>query len=231
MPDKPRGSRFLECVRTAVRARYYSIRTEDAYVFWARRFILHQGKRHPAEMGEAEVAAFLTYLAVEARVSASAQNQALNALVILYQQVLQRPLGDIPGVVRAARKPKIPVVVTQEEVGRLLSGLSGQYWLIACLQYGSGLRLLESVRLRVKDLDFSHRAVLVRDGKGAKDRVVSLADELVEPLMRHLENRRTLFEQDRRAGCGSVSLPFALARKYPIPLAFQISVEDSIPSS
>jgi integron integrase len=118
-------------------------------------------------------------------------------------------------VVRAARKPKIPVVLTQDEVGRLLSGLSGQYWLIACLQYGSGLRLLESVRLRVKDLDFSHRAVLVRDGKGGKDRVVSLADELVEPLMRHLENRRTLFEQDRRAGCGTVYLPFALARKYP----------------
>lgn len=210
-----RRSAFLERVRAGIRARYYSIRTDEAYVLWARRFILYHGKRHPSEMGEAEVAAFLTHLAVEARVTPSTQNQALNALVFVYKHVLEQPLGEIHGAVRAARKPKLPVVLSIDEVSRVLGHLSGQHWLIACLQYGSGLRLLESVRLRVKDLDFPHRAVFVRDGKGAKDRVVTMPDELAEPLERHLANRRTLFEQDGRAGHGTVYLPFALERKYP----------------
>jgi integron integrase len=162
-----------------------------------------------------EVGAFLTHLAVDRKVSPSTQNQALNALVFLYDKVLERPLGEVPGVVRAAKKPRIPVVLTQDEVARVLAALSGIYWLIGCLQYGSGLRLMESVRLRVKDLDFAHRAIFVRAGKGGKDRVVTLPDELIDPLQAHLANRRTLFEQDRRAGHGAVYLPFALARKYP----------------
>jgi integron integrase len=161
------------------------------------------------------VRAFLTHLAVDSGVAPSTQNQALNALVFLYRRVLDQPLGEIPGIVRAQRPPKLPVVLSPDEVGRVLAGLSGVYWLVACLQYGSGLRLMESVRLRVKDLDFDHRAVFVRSGKGGKDRVVTLPDELVTPLRRQLEHRRNLFEQDRAAGTASVHLPHALARKYP----------------
>jgi integron integrase len=208
-------SPFLEELRRAIRVRHYSIRTEQAYLMWVRRFILFHGKRHPREMGAAEVGTFLTHLAVDRKVAPNTQNQALNALVFLYDKVLGRPLGAVHGVVRAASARKLPVVLSPQEVVRVLAHLSGSYWLIACLQYGSGLRLLESVRLRVKDIDFAHRAILVRDGKGAKDRVVTLADELIGPLQRHLELRRDLFEQDRRAGYGTVYLPHALAAKYP----------------
>jgi integron integrase len=209
------ASPFLEQLRRAIRVRHYSIRTEQAYVTWVRRFILFHGKRHPREMGAAEVGAFLTHLAVDRRVAPNTQNQALNALVFLYDKVLRQPLGAVGGVVRATSPQKLPVVLTPQEVARVLSYLSGAYWLVACLQYGSGLRLLESVRLRVKDIDFRHRAILVRDGKGAKDRVVTLADELIRSLQRHLEARRDLFEQDRRAGYGTVYLPHVLAGKYP----------------
>jgi len=215
MSERSGGSKFLVGVRSVVRARYLSIRTEEAYVHWIRRFILHHGKRHPEKLGEAEVAEFLTHLAVTARVSPSTQNQALNALAFLCKRVLDRPLGEIQGAVRAKRNPKVPVVLSREEVARVLERLSGQHWLIACLQYGSGLRLMESLRMRVKDLDFGHRAIYVRDGTGGKDRVVTLADELVEPLRAHLANRKTLFERDRKANCASVHLPYALARKYP----------------
>lgn len=208
-------SPFLRSVRGVIRLRHLSIRTEEAYVGWIKRFILFHGKRHPAQMGEAEVVAFLTHLAVEGQVASSTQNQALNALVFLYGAVLERPLGECAGIVRAKRPQRLPVVLTPAEVARILNGLTGAYWLIGCLQYGSGLRLLESVRLRVKDLDFEHRAILVRDGKGAKDRVVTLPDEIVVPLKRHLENRRTVFERDCADGFGTVFLPYALARKYP----------------
>jgi integron integrase len=208
-------SPFLRSVREAIRVRHYSIRTEEAYVQWVKRFILFHGKRHPAQMGEAEVCAFLTHLAVEGQVAAATQNQALNALVFLYRNVLDRPLGEFAGIVRAKRPPRVPVVLTLAEVSRILRALKGVYWLIACLQYGSGLRLLESVRLRVKDLDFEHRAIVVRDGKGGKDRVVTLPDELVVPLKRHLANRKTAFERDCTEGVGTVFLPYALARKYP----------------
>src|SRR4051812_4717704 len=147
--------------------------------------------------------------------ASSTQNQALNALVFLYGKVLSRPLAECVGIVRAKRSQRLPTVLTQTEVGRILANLNGVYWLIGCLQYGSGLRLLESIRLRVKDLDFEHRAVLVRDGKGAKDRVVTLPDELVVPLQRHLANRKPLFERDCAQGFGTVFLPHALDRKYP----------------
>ncbi len=212
---KRSSSPFLDSIREAIRVRHYSIRTEQAYVDWVKRFILFHGKRHPKEMGEAEVIAFLTHLAVVGRVSASTQNQALNALVFLYKAVLNRPLADLNDAVRAKKSQKLPVVLTQDEVRRLLKHLDGIHWLAACLLYGSGLRLMECVRLRVKDLDYPHRALIVRDGKGAKDRVVTLPDELIKPLQRHLEAVRTTHEKDLGDGFGAVYLPFALERKYP----------------
>jgi len=215
MAGKGKGSPFLYKIRKAIRVRHYSMRTEHAYVGWARRFILFHGKQHPERLGESDVAAFLTDLAVRRKVSASTQNQALNALVFMYKHVIGRPLGDIVGAVRAKRPSRLPVVLSPEEVRKVLSKLRGTKWLIACLQYGSGLRLLESLRLRVKDIDFKQRAILVRDGKGGKDRVVTLADELITPLERHLATRQTLHEQDSAEGLGSVHLPHALARKYP----------------
>lgn len=215
MQGTGRRSPFLDEVRAVIRVRHYSIRTERTYLDWIRRFILLHDKRHPREIGEPEVAGFLTHLAVERQVAPATQNQALNALVFLYRDVLEQPLGEMSGIVRASRPPKLPVVLSPEEVGQVLAGLSGTHWLVACLQYGSGLRLMESVRLRVKDLDFGHRAVFVRDGKGGKDRVVTLPDELIVPLRRQLDHRRNLFEQDQRAGMASVYLPHALARKYP----------------
>ena len=209
------SSPFLERVRAAIRVRRYSIRTEQAYLHWVRRFIVFNDRRHPDSLGEAEVAAFLSHLAVDRAVAPATQNQALNAIVFLYNAVLDRPLGDVAGIVRAKQRERLPVVLTVEEVGRLISQITSQIWLVACLQYGSGLRLLESVRLRVKDLDFAHRAILVRDGKGGRDRVVTLPDELIVPLQRHLADRRTLYERDLAEGCGNVYLPYALARKYP----------------
>jgi len=209
------SSPFLRAVRDAIRVRHFSIRTEEAYLHWIKRFILFHGKRHPAEMGEPEVCAFLTHLAVDGQVAPATQNQALNALVFLYRHVMDRPLGEFTGLVRAKRTPRLPVVLTPDDVARVLRALDGIHWRIAFLQYGSGLRLLESVRLRVKDLDFEHRAILVRDGKGGKDRVVTLPDELVVLLERHLANRKTLFERDCKDGVGTVFLPHALARNYP----------------
>lgn len=186
--DNPRyQSAFLTQVANAIRRRHYSIRTEQAYVGWIRRFILFHGKRHPRDMGEKEVAAFLTYLAVQRDVAASTQNQALNALVFMYKEVLERPLdGEIRGISYAKRPKRLPVVLTPDEVAGVLSQLEGTQWLVACLLYGSGLRLIEALRLRVMDLDFSRRAIVVRNGKGGKDRVVTLADEVVLPLQRHL---------------------------------------------
>ena len=217
----PQPPTLMSQVRNAIRVRHYSIRTEQAYVMWIRHFIHFHGTRHPRELGASEIASFLSYLAVERRVAPATQNQAMNALVFLYRKVLQQPLEEIAGVVRATQRQKLPVVLTLEEVRRLLSELRGLHWLIACLQYGSGLRLLESVRLRVKDLDFPHRAIYVRDGKGRKDRVVTLPDELIPPLKAHLQERAALFDEDVRAGVGSVFLPYArpasLSRRAAIP--------------
>lgn len=209
------SSPFLRKVSDAIRVRHYSIRTEQAYIGWIKRFILFHAKRHPEEMAEPEVAAFLTHLAVERKVSPNTQNQALNALVFLYKVVLERPLGEINGAIRAKRPEKLPVVLTIEEVSSILSHFEGVHWLIGCLLYGSGLRLMEAIRLRVKDLDFSHRAIFIRDGKGAKDRIVTLADELITPLERHLQSVKTTFERDLAQGFGRVYLPHALERKYP----------------
>ena len=215
MAKDSRRSPFLDEVRAVIRMRHYSIRTEQTYLQWIKRFIHFHDLRRPEELGEAEVARFLSHLAVRDRVAASTQNQALNALVFMYRHVLNRPLGEIIGAVRAKRPQRLPVVLSQDEVRRLFRHLDGVAWLVACLLYGSGLRLMESVRLRVKDLDFDHRAIIVRDGKGAKDRVVTLPDEVIEPLQTHLDWARTLHNKDLAAGMGDVYLPFALARKYP----------------
>ncbi|BCO33177.1 integron integrase [Thiohalobacter sp. COW1] len=212
--DRPK-SPFLNQVRDAIRTRHYSIRTEEAYLGWIRQFILFHGKRHPSELGETEVGEFLTYLAVGRNVAPSTQNQALNALVFVYRHVIGRPLGDILGAVRAKRPERLPVVLTRDEVRRLFQALDGPHWLPACLLYGSGLRLMECLRLRVKDLDFDHRSITVRSGKGGKDRVVVLPDPCIAPLQRHLESVRNLHEKDLRDGFGAVWLPHALARKYP----------------
>jgi integron integrase len=208
-------SSFFAAVRVAIRVRHYSKRTEDAYLDWTRRFIRFNGYRHPKEMGAPEVARFLTHLAIDRKVAASTQNQALNALSFLYRAVLEQPLADIEGVVRAKPPRRLPVVLTEAEVGLILRQLSGPYWLVGCLLYGSGLRLMEALRLRVKDIDFHHRAITVRDGKGAKDRVVTLPDDLVIPLRRQLGQRRTEWDLDRERDEGSVYLPYALSRKYP----------------
>ncbi len=208
-------SPFLQQIRDAIRVKHYSIRTEQCYVEWARRFILYHGKRHPKEMGEIEVSSFLTHLAVERKVAASTQNQALNALVFLYRNVLGKPLGDNINGVRARKPARLPVVLTRDEMKRLFRQLDGQHWLPCCLLYGSGLRLMECLRLRVKDIEFERQALMVRQGKGHKDRVVTLAGEVILPLQHHLKIVRDLHNKDLRDGFGAVWLPHALSRKYP----------------
>jgi integron integrase len=207
--------RLLDRLREALRVRHRARGTERAYAYWVRRFILHHGKRHPAEMGEPEVNAFLTALAVEGGVSASTQNQALAAVLFLYEAVLGRPLGRVDGVVRARRPKRLPVVLTPDEVERVLAGFSGERWLVAMLLYGAGMRLLEALRLRVKDVDFSRRELMIREAKGNKDRVTMLPGTIVEPLAMHLEAWRRQHAEAAKRGLGRVELPGALARKYP----------------
>lgn len=208
-------TKLLDSVRAVARLRHLSLRTERAYSDWIKRFILFHKKRHPGEMGADEVRQFLSHLAVEGRVSASTQNVALCALLFLYRDVLGVELPDVEGVERAKRPVRVPVVFSRAEVAALLSHLSGTYKLIAGLLYGSGLRLMEALRLRVKDLDFSYMEILVRDGKGEKDRRTVLPRPLAEPLRRQLERVKLLHEQDLRDGRGEVYLPYALDRKYP----------------
>jgi integron integrase len=207
--------KLLEQVRHALRLKHYSIRTEDAYVNWIRRFILFHHKRHPQTLGAPEVTAFLTHLAVQGRVAANTQNQALNALVFLYRHVLQRELDAPIPLVRAKRPEHLPTVLTRAETLAILRHIPGAPHLMAKLLYGSGLRLMECVRLRVKDLDFAQRQIVVRDGKGQKDRVTMLPDHLHDPLQAHLAQTRQLHQQDLEQGLGSVYLPDALARKFP----------------
>lgn len=205
---------LLDQVRSAIRLRHYSIRTEEAYVNVIRRFILYHQKRHPAEMGADEIRQYLSHLATDNHIAASTQNVALAALLFLYREVLQIDLPLIEGVERAKRPQRIPVVLTSEEVRRLLAELSGTHHLMASLLYGAGLRLMECVRLRVKDLDFDYRQIIVRDGKGEKDRRTILPQPLIEPLRHHLAKIRLQHDDDVRLGCGSVYLPYALERKY-----------------
>ena len=205
----------MDSVRAAIRVRHYSFRTEKAYVDWIRRFILFNKKRHPRDMGGPEVAAFLNHLANDRQVSSATQAQALAALLFLYKRVINVALPWIGDVVRAHRPKRLPTVLTREESQRVIAHLRGVHWLIAGLLYGSGLRLLEALRLRVKDVDFYHRRILVRDGKGAKDRVTILAKSVATALEAHLKNVRVLHDDAVTRGFGGVELPYALERKYP----------------
>jgi len=207
--------RLLEQVRTAIRRRHYSYRTEQAYIHWIKRFIYFHGVRHPFEMGEAEVTAFLNSLVGGRGVAAATQNQALSSILFLYKEVLGRPLDWLDGLTRAKRPARVPTVLTSAEVQGLLASLDGMKWLMASLLYGAGLRLRECLQLRVKDIDFEYRQIIVCDGKGGRDRVTMLPAAVVEPLRAHLDRVKALHERDLAAGYGDVELPDALARKYP----------------
>jgi len=213
LPSPP--PKLLEQLRIHLRTRHYSIRTEQTYIDWARRFILFHGKRHPRDMGAAEVEAFLSHLAVERNVSASTQNQAKAALLYLYKQLLGVDLPWLDEVVQAKTPKRLPVVLTTREVRDLLMQLNGPMWLIASLLYGTGMRLLEALRLRVKDVEFERREIIIREGKGNKDRVTVLPENLIGPLQAQLQRTKLIHERDLEAGFGDVYLPHALAVKYP----------------
>lgn len=206
---------LLDQLRNAVRLRHYSPRTEEAYVRWAKRFVLFNKKRHPAELGGPEVTRFLSYLAEERHVSASTQTQALSALLFLYRHVLHLDLPWMTEVVRAPNRIRLPVVLTREEVRAVVRRMQGAERLVVMLLYGSGLRLLEALRIRVKDLDFDQEQIVVRGGKGDKDRITMLPQTLKAELRRHLSEVRLLHEKDLGRGAGRVELPTALARKFP----------------
>jgi integron integrase len=210
-----RPPRLLDQLRDRIRLKHYSLRTEQAYVDWARRYVLFHGRRHPRELGPREVEAFLTHLAVERRCSASTQNQAKSALLFLYKEVLGIELPWLDGIETARRPHRLPVVLTRTEVDAVLAALGGTPSLICRLAYGTGMRIMECLRLRVKDADFARREILVREGKGFRDRVTMLPASLVLPLREHLVRVRELHQRDLAAGFGDVFLPFALARKYP----------------
>jgi len=210
-----RAPRLLDQLREALRSRHYSRRTEQTYTLWVKRFIHFHHVRHPAEMAEPEINAFLTHLAVKDKVSASTQNQALSALLFLYRHVIGREVGDLGGVIRARKPQRLPIVMTREEVKAVLVNVARDKWIMASLMYGAGLRLMECLRLRVQDLDFARSGILVRDGKGAKDRMTILPESLKAPLQDHLKKVRAIHEKDLADGWGRVQLPSALDRKYP----------------
>lgn len=220
--ERPIGSpqaggkpKLLDRLREALRSRHYSRRTEQAYCHWVKRFIFFHNVRHPAEMAEPEINAFLTHLAIKEKVSASTQNQALSALLFLYRHVLDRQIGDLGEVIRARRPKRLPVVLTRGEVKAVLDQLTADKWLMASVLYGAGLRLLECLRLRVHDIDFAAGQITVRDGKGFKDRLTMLPEAVMGPLRDHLARIRQIHQRDLADGYGRVSMPYALARKYP----------------
>lgn len=214
-PNPERQFRLTEIVRRKLREGRYSRRTEEAYVHWIRRYIVHSGRRHPRDLGEAEVQRFLSALAVDEGVAASTQNQALAALTFLYDRVLERPLTRIEGIAPARRSRHVPVVLSPAEVRTILSILDEPVRLCAALMYGSGLRLRECLTLRVKDVDFDRHEIVIRDGKGGKDRRTPLADRCIVPLKRLLEKERERARQDGRIAVRTTELPSSLARKYP----------------
>jgi integron integrase len=214
-PSVAQSPRLLDQVRERIRFKHYSIRTEQAYLDWIRRFIRHFGKKHPAGMGAVEVQAFLSHLAVVGEVSASTQNQAKSALLFLYKEVLGVELPWLDAVESAKTSKRLPVVLTREEVAAVIECLDGTPGLIVRLLYGTGLRIMEALRLRIKDVDFGRGEILVRDGKGAKDRVTMLPASIAPVLRVHIARVRDLHKQDLLAGHGEVYLPYALARKYP----------------
>jgi integron integrase len=207
--------KLLDRVRAAIRVRHYSLRTEEAYIAWIKRFIFFHGVRHPQEMGAAEINQFLTHLAVDGHVSASTQNQAFCALLFLYEKVLEVPFEQLQGVIRAKHPERLPVVLNRDELQAVLARIEGVPRLVVLLLYGAGLRLLEGLRLRVKDVEFVRHEILVRDAKGHKDRVTMLPAVAKPLLLTHLDAVRAWHEQDLAEGFGQVYLPEALARKYP----------------
>jgi integron integrase len=215
MEAERREPKLLDQVHSAIRARHFSWRTERAYIGWIKRFIFFHGKRHPAALGEAEVTAFLSMLATRDRVSSSTQNQALSAIIFLYRTVLGKNLEWMDGVVRAKRVVRLPMVLTRDEVRAVLAEMRGTPWLMASLMYGAGLRLLECARLRVKDVDFERLEIIVRNGKGGKDRRTMLPVSLREILATHVARVRRLHDRDLRRRLGSVALPDGIERKYP----------------
>jgi len=213
-PTNPKP-RLFDDVRAVARMRHLSLRTEHAYLAWIKRFIFFHEKRHPRDMGEAEIRAFISHLAVEGRVTASTQTVALSALLFLYRDVLKHDLPYVSQIERARKSRRVPVVFTRDETKRILANLEGTHWLIASLLYGSGLRVMECLRVRVKDIDFSLSQIIVRDGKGEKDRITMLPARVRGALIRHLRKVKIVHEEDLAAGFGEVYLPYALARKYP----------------
>ena len=214
-PGDVKTPKLLQRMRHALRSRHYSRKTEHTYCFWVKRFVVFNKLRHPDEMGEKEINAFLSNLAVNRRVSASTQNQALSALLFLYRRVLNREIGDLGDLIRARSSKRLPVVMTRDEVKAVTNNLRGQFWLMAALMYGAGLRLNECLSLRVQDVDFGANQVTVRSGKGGKDRVTMLPQAVKQPLREHLQAVARIHDQDLRDGYGKVELPHALDRKYP----------------
>lgn len=212
-PNTP--PKLLDRLREALRSRHYSRKTEQSYCHWVKRFIRFHKLRHPANLGEPEINAFLSHLALKRRVSASTQTQALSAILFLYRRVLKQDIGNLGEVIRARRPKRLPVVMTRDEVKSVVGYLEDQVWLAAALMYGAGLRLMECLRLRVQDIDFKANQVIVRDGKGFKDRVTMLPQAAKRPLVAHLRDVKSIHEQDLAEGYGRVHLPYALARKYP----------------
>jgi len=206
--------KLLDQVRNLIRLKHYSIRTEETYVSWIKRYIYFHDKRHPKDMGEKEIKQFLTDLAVNRNVAASTQNQAFNALLFLYREILNQEFFDLGDVVRAKKPRRLPVVFSKEEVRKIINQLEGYKWLMAQMMYGAGLRLTECLRLRIKDIDFQYNQISVRDGKGGKDRITVLPNLTVDTLKRHLEKVKETHNMDLKAGFGSVYLPYALERKY-----------------
>lgn len=207
--------KLLDQVRITLRTNHYSLKTEESYLTWIKKFILFNDKRHPSELGEGEIKKYLEHLAVKQHVSSSTQNQALCAIIFLYKKVLKKNLGDFGELIWAKKSKRLPVILAPEEIKKLLAQLSGTYWIMANLLYGSGLRLNECLQLRVKDIDFIYNQVTIRDSKGDKDRITMLPERVIDPLKKHLEKVRRLHERDIQKGYGRVHLPNALVRKYP----------------
>ncbi len=209
------SSKLLDEIRNVLRVKNYSYRTEKTYIHWIKKFILFHNKKHPLQMGEIEISQYVNFLAINQKVSASTQNQALCALLFLYKKVLRKEIGRLKNLHWAKKPKKLPVVFTREEAKKVLLHLQGKYWLVASLLYGSGLRLMEALTLRVKDLDFAYQRISIHDGKGHKDRVSMLPAALVAPLQRHLKCVKVIHDKDLKEGFGRVKLPKALNRKYP----------------
>jgi len=214
-PNLPQPPKLLDQVISRLRVKHYSLRTEKVYLDWIKRYIWFHDKKHPKDMGVGEVEAFLSHLAVERNVSSSTQNQAKSALLFLYKEVLGIELPWLDNVTQAKVPKRLPVVLTRQEVQAVLTRLDGTSWLIASLLYGSGLRIMECLRLRVKDVELTRHEILVREGKGFKDRVTMLPASLIEPLKAHLAKVKALHDEDLVAGYGEVYMPMALDKKYP----------------